>query len=59
MDLAPFALAIPPVEGEVVGHECAVERMTNGGAAEDMDDVTPPTKAPEVQWVTRTPAGGH
>lgn len=60
MDLAQFANAIPPVEGEVVGHERAVEvHMADGGVAEDMDDVTLPTGAPSVQWVTRTPAEGH
>lgn len=60
MGLAQFALAIPPVEGEVVGREGAVEvRTTDGGVAEDMDDVTLPTKAPSLQRVTRTPADDH
>ena len=60
MGLAQFALAIPPVEGEVVGRECAVEvRTTDGGVAEDMDDVTLPTKAPSLQRVTRAPADDH
>ena len=60
MDLAQFAAANPLVEGVVVGRECAVEsRTTNGGVAEDMDDVTLPMGAPSVQWVTRTPAEGH
>ena len=60
MGLAQFALAIPPVEGEVVGRECAVElRTTDGGVDEDMDGVTLPTEAPSLRSVTRTPAEGH
>ncbi len=59
-DLAQFGLVIPPVEGGVVGHACAGEvRMTDGGVAGDTDDVTRPTEALSVQWVTMTPAEGH
>ena len=60
MDPAQFALAIPPVEGVGVGGEYVVEvRTADGGGVEDMDDVTLPTGAPSVQWVTWTPAEDH